>query len=135
MPPFLHTSFASQSSRSYLAGRVRSFAYAFAGLHHLVRREPNARIHFLLTIGAIAAGLWLRIGLADWRWLALAIGLVWAAEALNTVIERLCDLVSPGPDDEVKIIKDVAAGAVLVCAATAAALGTATLLPYLETGP
>jgi len=47
----------------------------------------------------------------------LCIALVWAAEALNTAIEALCDEVSPGYSAKVKLARDVGAGAVLVVAA------------------
>ena len=61
----------------------------------------------------------------------LAIALVFTAEALNTAIEQVCNLVSPRPDPVVKVVKDVAAGAVLVCAVAAAAIGVATFAPRL----
>lgn len=132
MPPFLTDNFVLQSPGGWLSRRLRSFVYAVRGLHYVLRHEANARIHLAAALGTAAAGLLLRISAADWRWLILGVGLVWAAEALNTAIERLCDVVSPGPDETVRIVKDVAAGAVLVCALTAAAIGAATLLPYLE---
>ena len=61
----------------------------------------------------MSAGLALRISLADWRWLILSIALVLAAEAGNTAIEQLCNLVHPARHPIVKRIKDVAASAVL----------------------
>ncbi len=117
--------------RSSISARIASFGYAIEGLRYLVRNEPNARIHVVAGVLAIIVGILLNIGAAEWRWIALAIALVFAAEALNTAIEQVCNLVSPRPDPLVKVAKDVAAGAVLVCAVTAAAIGVATFAPYL----
>jgi diacylglycerol kinase len=67
-------------------------------------------------------------------WLILSIGLVWAAEAGNTAIEQLCNLVHQARHPTVKRVKDVAAGAVLLCAIAAAAIGAMTLGPYFSAG-
>ena len=136
-PPFLRDRFVSQSSapvgvvrRARLGARLRSFIHAGCGLAWLLRHEANFRIHVAAAFAAVAAGLILRISLADWRWIVLAIALVWTAEAFNTGLERLCDRVTPAQDELVRIAKDVAAGAVLVAAVAAALIGTATLFPY-----
>ncbi len=92
-----------------------------------MRNEPNARIHVVAGAVAILLGLVLKIGVGDWRWIALAIALVFAAEAFNTAIEQICNRLSPQADPVVKIVKDVAAGAVLVCAIAAAAIGIRAL--------
>lgn len=114
-----------------ISARLCSFRYAINSLRLLVRFEHNAWIHFAATLGAIAVGSILRLSLADWRWIGLAVALVWMAEAFNTAIEQLCNRVSPGPDPIVKAVKDMAAGAVLVAATAAALIGAATFLPYL----
>ncbi len=113
------------------AARWRCFGHALRGLLFLVRSEPNAKLHLAATAAVALLGAMLRLGAGEWRWLVLAAALVWAAEALNTAVEQVCDLVSPGPDPRVKAAKDVAAGAVLIAAAAAAAIGAATLLPPL----
>ena len=111
--------------------RIKSFAFAIAGLQYLVRFEHNARVHLAATLAAVAGSTILGISLSDWRWIILAIALVWIAEALNTAIEALCDLVSPGFNDAIRIAKDVSAGGVLVASIAAFLIGLATILPYL----
>ncbi len=107
-----------------LGTRLLSFHYAVAGLVHLVRQEPNARIHALATAVALGLGAYHGLGRTGWAVLLLAIGPVWTAEALNTAIEMLCDLCCDGRfHPVVKRIKDVAAGAVLVAAAVSVAVG------------
>ncbi|MFM1814648.1 MAG: hypothetical protein RLZ98_1343 [Pseudomonadota bacterium] len=117
-------------SRFSVPARLRSFRFALGGLAWLVKLEPNARIHLAASIAVVAAGLSLGVTSADWRWLVLAIALVWITEAINTSLERISDVVSPEFDPRIGLAKDVAAGAVLIAALAAAAIGLLTLLPY-----
>ena len=117
--------------RFNIRARVKSFGYAANGFVALVRYEHNAWVHLAATCLVVITGLVLRVGLEDWRWLILAIALVWIVEALNTSIERLCHLLHPGQHPQIKVIKDVAACAVLIASASAALIGAATIWPYL----
>lgn len=103
--------------------RIDSFRYAIAGLRYLLQTQPNARIHLLATITVILLGFWLEVNTVEWAALALAIGLVFSAEAFNTAIESIVDLVSPDVHPLAGTAKDVAAGAVLLAAITAAVVG------------
>ena len=67
----------------------------------------------------------------EWMIIILCIGVVIAAELFNTAIEKLVDLVSPQQHPVAGQVKDIAAGAVLVCAATAAIIGLIVFIPYL----
>lgn len=97
----------------------------------LFTTELNARIHVGIAGVVVLLGLIVNLPVADWRWVVLLIGLVWAAEAINTSIEQLCDVVTLEHHDGIRIAKDVAAGAVLVIAATAAIIGLTIFLPFL----
>jgi len=110
---------------------LKSVAFAANGLLFLLRNERNARIHLGAAILIVAAGLALGLHGPDWRWIATAVLWVWFAEAVNTAIEHLCDVVSPGRNQSVRVVKDVAAGAVLISAAGAALIGLITLLSYV----
>jgi diacylglycerol kinase (ATP) len=110
--------------------RIRSFSFAFAGLAFMLRTQPNAWVHLVATVLVICAGLLLPVSLSDWRWLIAAIASVWMAEAINTAIEHVCDVVSPQFNLSVKRAKDIAAGAVLVGAIGAATIGATVFLPY-----
>lgn len=114
------------------AERLKSFAYAFAGIASLLRAEHNARIHLAATVAVIAAGLWFGVGAGDWTALVIAITLVWMAEAVNTAFEALCDVASPEFHPQVKQAKDVAAAAVLIAAVGAAAVGLIVFLPHFR---
>ena len=116
----------SQGQRSSIKRRTASFGFALLGIRALVATQVHARFHLAASIGVVAAGLY--FGLAPWEWASvlLAIGGVWMAEALNTALELLVDLVHPAWHERAGIIKDLAAGAVLLFAC--AALGVALVV-------
>jgi diacylglycerol kinase len=95
--------------------RGRSFSYALNGLWHVLRYEANARLHAIATILIIIMGIYRHIGQLQWLAITFAVGLVWVTETLNTAIERLCDYSCEEKwQPPIKIIKDVAAAAVLI---------------------
>jgi diacylglycerol kinase (ATP) len=112
-------------------GRLRSVRFALRGIALMLRTQHNAWIHAAATLAVIAAGLLLGVTPAEWCWLVLAIVAVWTAEALNTALELLADVASPEFHPLVEQAKDVAAGAVLICALGAAAIGVLVLGPRL----
>jgi diacylglycerol kinase (ATP) len=71
------------------------------------------------------------LGPTEWAVLCLTIGLVLAAEAANTAVETVCNLVSPTYDPLVKRAKDVAAAGVLISAVAAVGVAAALFLPHL----
>ena len=110
--------------------RGKSFACALRGIAVLLRTQTNARIHLLATVLVVAAGFVFRISRGEWVPLAFAIGIVWIAEAVNTAIEALADRITRENDDAIRRAKDVAAGAVLLAAITAAIIGLLILGPH-----
>ncbi len=120
-----------ENSKNGLSKRIQSFGFAFKGICELVKSEPNARIHLIATIAAIAAGFLLKISSTEWCVALIAIALVWAAEAFNTVIERLSDHLFPEYHETARIVKDVSAGAVLISAVAALVCGLIIFLPKI----
>ncbi|MBW8882805.1 MAG: diacylglycerol kinase family protein [Asticcacaulis sp.] len=120
------------SSKFSILSRLRSFGYAFEGLFFMLRTQHNAWLHLLATVAVILAASFLNVEARDWRWLIVAMAMVWVAEAFNTAVEYVCDVVSPQFSEAVKRAKDIAAGAVLICAIAAAAIGIITLWPYVS---
>ena len=114
-----------------LRARGRSFVFALAGGRVLLRGQHNAWIHAAATLLVLVLGLACRVSRQDWALLALAIGLVWAMEALNTAIELLADEVSLEQRQRLGRAKDVAAFAVLVSALAAVAVGLLVFWPHL----
>jgi diacylglycerol kinase len=114
----------------WLAARAASFGHAFRGLAALAR-EPNARIHAGVALAVAALALWLRVPRGEAALVALAVGLVLAAEALNTALEALADRVAPDHHRLVGTAKDVAAAGVLLAALAAALAGLLVFGPPL----
>lgn len=110
---------------------LRSFRFAGEGIVDLFRFENNARVHLLIAGVVLVAGFWLGLSGTEWALILTQIGLVWAAEAFNTAIEKLCDFVSPGRHPQIKAIKDLSSGAVLILALTAVAVGVVVLGGHL----
>lgn len=102
---------------------LRSFRFAGQGIVDLFRYENNAKVHLLIAVLVLIAGLWIELSRVEWAILVTQIGLVWAAEAINTALEKLCDFVSPGIHPQIKAIKDMASGAVLILAVAAVVVG------------
>jgi diacylglycerol kinase (ATP) len=111
--------------------RWSGFADAWNGLRLVVRTQPNARVHLAATAMAWLLGAFLRLSLGEWAALVTVTALVWVAEALNTAIEMIVDLVSPERQPLAGWAKDVAAGAVLLAAAGAVIVGAILFLPKL----
>ncbi len=112
--------------------RLRSFRYAANGISLVVRSQHNAWVHAAATIIVCSCGLWANLTRLEWCCLLLAIVGVWIAEALNTAIELITDLVSPQFNSLAGKGKDVAAGAVLVAAIGAVVVGLIIFVPHLS---
>ena len=112
-------------------GRVRSVGFALNGIWLMLKSQHNAWVHAVATVFVVAAGMAFRISSSDWALLILAIVVVWTAEALNTALEHLADVASPDFHPLIGRAKDVAAGAVLISALGAVAIGVMVLGPYV----
>jgi diacylglycerol kinase len=111
--------------------RLESFRCAFAGIWHTLRTQRNAQIHLAIATGIIILGLLVRLTTTEWAILVVTTGLVFATELLNTVAEAAMDYATTEFDPQVKVVKDVAAGAVLITAITAVVVGLLILGPPL----
>lgn len=111
--------------------RGRSFRYAWAGVVTLIRTQHNAWIHLGAMTAAIAAGILFGITATEWALVAICIGGVLAAEAVNSAVEALADRITREQDPEIGRAKDLAAGAVLLTAIGAAVVGLIIFIPYI----
>lgn len=93
--------------------RWHSLLAALHGVAYTIRTQRNTWIELAAAGVVIGAGLWLRIRPLEWAVLALTIALVLALEAVNSAIEAVVDLVSPGYHELARIAKDCAAGAMV----------------------
>ena len=114
-----------------LKQRLASFKYAFKGIGELIRSQPNVKIHLFVALLVSIAGFFFRISLSEWSIIIICIGGVLAAEAFNTALEYLTDLVSPDYHSLAGKAKDVAAAAVLIMALAAAICGLLIFIPKI----
>ena len=117
--------------KTTLIRRLQSFAYALQGLAHLVRTQPNARVHLLAAVLVCMVGVYVGLSRSEWLWVTVAITLVWSAEAFNTALEQLSDALHPKQHPGIGRAKDVAAAAVLIAAVGAAVVGMLVFTPHL----
>lgn len=115
-----------------LAQRFKSFYFALKGIYILFKEEINARIHLLVALSVILSGWMLKISITEWCLVTLCITLVIMAEAFNTAIENLTDLVSPDIHPLAGKTKDLAAGAVLIISIGSSIVGLVIFLPKLS---
>ena len=112
-----------------LKKRIDSFGFAFKGIFDLLKTQINARIHLCAAIFVFILGWYFQITAIEWCLCIFAIASVIAAEAFNTALEFLTDLVSPDYHILAGKTKDVAAAGVLITAIGAAIVGLIIFLP------
>ncbi|MDR0459815.1 MAG: rRNA maturation RNase YbeY [Coriobacteriales bacterium] len=100
-----------------------AFRWAFEGIIATIRSQRNMQIHLGVAALVIIVAFFMGLTAAEWSVLIIAIALVFAAEMLNTAIEVIVDLASPGIHPKAKLAKDIAAGVVLVTAICSVAVG------------
>jgi len=116
---------------SFIQSRAKSFANAFAGLLYFFKFQVHARFHLLAAIAVVAIGFYFDVTSIEWCILLICMALVIATEVINTAIEKLSDAVTTEFDNNIKLIKDLAAGAVLVIAIASAIIALIIFLPYI----
>jgi diacylglycerol kinase (ATP) len=110
---------------------LQSFNYAFEGVIHALRTQRNMRIHFAIAAGVLVLAFIYDVTRLELIALMIAIAFVLIAEMVNTAVEATIDLSTPSFDPLAKIAKDMAAGAVLIAAVNAVAVGYLVLADRL----
>ena len=109
--------------------RLKSFVHAWSGIILFFRTEHNAQIHLTATILVIMLSMFFKINHSEVIAIGFSIALVWITEMINTVIEKTMDFISVEKNSRIKIIKDMAAGAVLVAVIAALVTGSIIFIP------
>jgi diacylglycerol kinase (ATP) len=115
---------------SFWRDEISSFGHAFRGIR-VFFSERHPRIHALVMCCVIALSWYLSITTTEWVMILIACALVLGSEALNSSIEKLCDAVHPERNSIIRNVKDIAAGAVLMCVIIAVIIGCIVFIPYL----
>lgn len=104
--------------------------HAIDGIIHTILTERNFRIHLVLLTLTTLLGLFFRIETVEWLSIIIIASMVLFSELINTAVENTLDWLEPNHHETVKIVKDVCAGAVLVCAIGAAIIGSIIFIPH-----
>ena len=110
---------------------IKSFKYAFEGIFTGIKEEQNMKIHISIMILVIVFGIMLKISKIEWIICIALFGLVISMELINTAIENTVDLITKENNQQAKIAKDVAAGAVLVSAIVSSVIGLMIFIPKI----
>ncbi|KKU82338.1 MAG: Diacylglycerol kinase [Parcubacteria group bacterium GW2011_GWA2_47_8] len=111
-----------------------SFKNAFTGIKTALLEERSFRIQIATAIIVIVIMIALPVSRSDRATLLLLIGLVLSLELVNSIVERILDIVEERLHPKVKDAKDIMAGAVFIAALTALVVGITILLPYVIHG-
>jgi undecaprenol kinase/diacylglycerol kinase (ATP) len=108
-----------------------SFKFAFQGLFRVIKEGQNFRIMLLVALVVVVLMFNYETHRLEKAVLTLAIALVLVLELMNSIFERVVDLLKPRMHLQVKEIKDIMAGGVLVASIGAALVGLIVLGPYV----
>jgi diacylglycerol kinase (ATP) len=111
---------------------IRSANFAIEGVMHAARTQKHLRYHFYIALVVLLLSYALGITRIEFLIIALSVIAVLLSEMFNTAIENLVDILSPAHSEKARIVKDIAAGAVLVTALGAAIIGYIILFPYID---
>ncbi len=101
----------------------KSLSWAIQGLSTGLKREKNLNIHFIFGMGVLFVGYLLHLGVEDFVFLLSAIFFVIISEMANTLMEYALDVLYPHYHPKVGMIKDLAAGMVLMSSVYAIVIG------------
>lgn len=109
-----------------------SFSYATRGLIRVFREEQNFRIQVVVAVLVFCAIMVFDLSGLERAVITLAVASVLVLELMNSIFERVVDLLKPRVHYHVKEVKDVMAGAVLVAAIAAMLIGIMIFWPHLS---
>ncbi len=110
---------------------IKSVKAAIRGISFTFIHEKNFQIEI---ISAFFVLLFLFItGAEIWRWLVsiMMIIFIMTAELVNTALERIVDMLKPQKHPYAKIVKDIAAGMVLIAVIGVSVAGAVVLGPLV----
>jgi diacylglycerol kinase (ATP) len=111
---------------------LRSTNFAIEGILHAAKTQRHVRYHFFSAVAVLLLSYILGVSRIEFLIIALSVILVLIAEMLNTAIETIVDMIRPEYSERARIVKDIAAGAVLITSFGVAVIGYIILFPYLR---
>lgn len=110
----------------------KSFRFALAGIKHAFLSEQNFRIHLIVAVFVFALAWYFHIEL--WRWIVLlfvTFGVI-LTELVNTVFEKIIDILKPRLHPYARVVKDMMAAAVVLMSLLAVVIGVLVFWDYIR---
>ena len=117
---------------NFIIKRIKGAIIAMGGMIFLLKNEDSIKVQSIVCIFFIFLGYCFEINKSEWIIHILLIGFILTTEALNTVAEKICDLINPEYDERIKLIKDIAAGAVSFAVISSLIILFIIYLPYIS---
>jgi len=108
-----------------------SFKHAYEGMVWAFKSQPNYRIHFFLSFLSLAGSYFLKVSYFEFLLILVLITFGLVIETINTSIEEATDAIDTKIREDIKIAKDVAAGAMLIYAIGSAFIATIIFVPKI----
>lgn len=109
----------------------RSMRFALNGLFYALRTERNVQIWLGIAILTIGIAFWLEVSRTELLIILLWMTIIGTSEYLNTALEKLSDRVTLEHDEQIKRVKDIAAGATFVASLGAVMSGVIIFVPKI----
>jgi len=109
----------------------RSFQVAFSGLKIAVKEENTVRIGVFISIVVIFFMFYFPLSLTERAIVVFCIFSILGIELMNTQVERVTNLIDSNHNPKIRMIKDLAAGAVLLLVIGAGIVACFIFLPYI----
>jgi len=116
----------------FIIRRLKGIIIAINGMFFLLKNEEAIKVQSFIFFIVIALGFYFEITTKEWIIHIILIGFILTTEALNTVAEKICDLINPKYDERIKLIKDISAGAVSFAVLSSLIILVIIYFPYIK---
>jgi undecaprenol kinase len=110
----------------------KSFSHAFRGLKYVIKNEQNFQIEILGAILVVILMFVFPTRALEKIALFIVIFAVLVIELINTIFERVVDILKPRVHPYAQLVKDIMATAVLLSSFAAIIVGVIIFYPYIQ---
>lgn len=110
---------------------LKSFKYAVSGLIYVFREEQNFRVHSIAAIFVIILMILFKVSKIEAFVLIISMVLVLISELVNSIFERIVDILKPRLHPYAEKVKDMMAAVVLMAALSSIILGLWIFIPKI----
>jgi diacylglycerol kinase len=110
----------------------RSFKYALKGFLIVFREEQSFQIQLIVAVAVLGLIFYFNLRVWEIALLLLLIMTVLVLELINSIFERLVDVLKPRLSNYVREIKDIMAATVLLASIVSTVIGVIIFWPYFE---